>query len=309
MAEFDFNTYLNMKDSLPKQKKEFDVSFFSLADDGDSAVVRFPYTDASQMKWLPTHSINRGNGFAKIACLRSPLDSIDNCPLCASGASTTNRFFCKLLTYEPQPDGTVKPKACVWDRPMSFAEELKGYIDIYKDQFPNMIFMVKRSGKKVDRTTGGRNTKVTYSLTPLPEAIYPSNVYVADFSKFDAVPLENHFYYTKTADEMRTYLATGSFPEVKKETPVPTATPVPNVAVNQTFTPQTEQFQQPVQQAQPQNFANVGFINQAVQNGNQVFTPQSAQYVSPQQMTAQMTADANVVPTTVTAIGTTRYKY
>ena len=135
MAEFDFNTYLNIKDKLPKQKREYDVSFFSLADDGDSAIVRFPYTEVSQMKWLPVHSVNKGSGFSKVACLRSPLDSIDNCPLCAAGMATTNRFFCQLLTYEPQPDGTMKPKACVWDRPMKFAEDLKSYIELYKDQF------------------------------------------------------------------------------------------------------------------------------------------------------------------------------
>ena len=295
MAEFDFNTYLNMKDQLPKQKREYDVSFFSLADDGDSAIVRFPYTDISQMKWLPAHSIPRGNGFAKIACLRSPLDSIDTCPLCASGLTTANRFFCQVLTYEPQTDGTMKPKACVWDRPMNFAEELKGYIEIYKDQFPNMIFMIKRSGKKKD-VTGKTNTKVTYSLTPLPAEIYPANVYVADFSKFAKVPLENHFYYTKTVDEMKTYLSTGSFPEVVKESNTPTG---------QTFTPQTEQVPQ-------QNFANVGFINQAVQNGNQVFTPQSAQYVPPAVgvehpiTQEQLNAQANTVQQTQTS---RRYSY
>ena len=305
--EFDFNNYLAQPSSVtPQAVKQYDVTFFSLPNDGDEAIVRFPYTSLSEFKTVVVHSVKQGNSYRKISCLRNAYDPIDTCPLCASGNNTQLRFFCKLVKYVPNPDGSMKAQACVWDRPMQFAEELKDYVQMYGASLPNMVFKIKRKGAKYSRDT-------VYTLSLPPAEIYPANIYVPDFSGFEKTTIENHFYFNKTADEIKTYLTTGNFPAVvreQKQNNAQTFTPQ-----NQTFTPQSQMANVNVNQSQ-QNFANVDFINQAVQNTNQVFTPQTAQYTPPamgveQPITQeQLNAQANTVQQTVTKAGTSsRYVY
>lgn len=203
MAKFNFN-----EAGMTSGKKEYKVNFFSLKNDGDSTLVRFPYKSTDEFYIESVHTIQVGNYFRDVACLREPNDSVDDCPLCANGTSVTTRFYCHLIEYVTDENGNVVPKARVWKRSLSFARELAGFIKTYGD-LSNIVFSVTRKGKKGDM-------KTTYQLVPMMPQMCDEKIYVKDFSDFNDYKDEEHSFVVKTREEMNEFLKTGEFPRVER---------------------------------------------------------------------------------------------
>lgn len=241
MAKIDFNSYNSYQGggnttNFPR------VNFFSLANDGDEAIVRFPYSDPEEFDLDAVHTVKVGNAFKKVSCLRTAREPLELCPLCARGGESQSkvslRFFCKLVRYIQNENGQLVAQPCVWDRPAALSKTLKSFMDDYGD-LRNMLFKIKRHGAKGDQNT-------TYDILPANQSVYKPEVYAPDFSGFNNFDLSYFFCLKKNADEMNTYLATGSFPEKPRTNggaaPVTSTASAPTSGANtyQTFTPKVE---------------------------------------------------------------------
>ena len=82
MAQLNFNN-IQLSDNNNTQLSN--VSFFSLKNDNDEAIVRFAHDSVDSFELLTTHDISYNGKFRKINCIRTPKEPLENCPLCASG--------------------------------------------------------------------------------------------------------------------------------------------------------------------------------------------------------------------------------
>lgn len=181
------------------------VSYFYLADDGDTALVRFNIANIDDLKVTSRHSITLNGKRRNVECIRNYNDPVDTCPLCASGSKPTFRVYIELLSYKIE-NGKVTSEAGVWDQPARFRETLKSYFMDYGD-LRNIIFKLTRHGRKGD-------TNTTYSLIVANPQIYKNEDYVADFSAFDTFDINRSMVLNKSAEELQYYVENGAFPEV-----------------------------------------------------------------------------------------------
>lgn len=196
MAQITYNDVISQPDGY--------IGFFSLPHDGDSAIVRFMQNDVSDFTILTRHEVGQGKDYRTVDCLRNPHDPVDVCPFCASNVKLAQRFYVKLLRYDTDENGGIVITPCVWERSTRFATTLKGYIDNY-GPLQNIVCKIIRKGT-------GLNTQ--YEIIPnLSPEIYRPDIYVAKPELFDGYTVVGNAVAAKTADEMRTYLATGRFPE------------------------------------------------------------------------------------------------
>lgn len=140
-------------------------SFFSLADDGDKAIVRFYHKDLKDMDVIPVHRVEVDKRSRNVACLRSPDSAKSECPFCESGLSVSVRVYLRLLVYTQDKDGyyTGAPECMIWERGASMRKQLSSLINRYgKNGFMNKVFEIERCGKKGDQ-------KTTYQIYPVDD--------------------------------------------------------------------------------------------------------------------------------------------
>jgi hypothetical protein len=190
--------------------------FFNLADDGDRAVVRFYHNNGDDIEKIPVHTVTVGDKTVKVACLRSPDESVDVCPLCEEGNLVSPRMYIKVLVYKQDEAGyyTRKPELQVWERGKGFRKQIQSIINRYASgnkSLMDTVFEIERSGKKGD-------TKTMYNIYKMDEledneCILPEEDEIEDFSALGSLVAD------KTENELIEYLNTGKFPqaEVKKE--------------------------------------------------------------------------------------------
>lgn len=184
------------------------VSFFTLKNDGDEALVRILYDNTSEFEIFAVHEvevpINGSKRRRKISCLRNPQDSIDMCPLCAAGNSTKNSFFIKMLQYTQNEQGQIQVTPVIWERSISYATKLKNLLDEY-GPLSDCIFKIKRSG-----AAGSRDT--TYEFFFGNPKMYPNEVFVKDTSGFDNYKILGTLVQDRTYDDIMTFVNAGNFP-------------------------------------------------------------------------------------------------
>ena len=204
--QMSYEEYL--KATEKKQNNNFNSvslpSYFSLKDDGDTAIVRFNISKIEDINVTIKHMVRVGGKLRSIECLRMPNESEDKCPLCASGNKANTRIYIKLLSYENEGDKVIC-KPCVWEQSLSFRNLLKSYIMDYGD-LRNTIFKITRNGKKGD-------TQTRYSLIPANPQIYREENYPKDFSSFDSFDLNKYMLLKKSKEELIYLVENGTFPE------------------------------------------------------------------------------------------------
>lgn len=149
----------------------------------------------------------------KISCLNEVGSYSDDCPLCkavAAGDTSIGKakkqvFVQMMCAYIDKDSNSIaKAQPVIWERPAGFVNDLKAKIRDYGD-LKELVFKVTRLGVAGD-------TKTSYSIDFLP--LYNKPEYVpADFSAFTNFNIAKHSYWVKTAEEIETFLSTGSFPE------------------------------------------------------------------------------------------------
>lgn len=172
--------------------------YFSLSDDGDTAMVRFMYNGIEDIDGYAVHKVNVDGRDCYVNCLRSYSDPLDACPLCEARHKIQAKFFIPLYMMD---SGEVK----VWERGQTFYSKLT---ELCSAHTPLVSYPVEieRNGARGDKNT----TYETYVqdsdgtlLEDLPEVPNPLGTIIQD----------------RTYDELVTFVQTGSF-EVGDNNPV-----------------------------------------------------------------------------------------
>ena len=219
MARLSFDTAVSTMNNSDTNNNT--VGFLSLKNDGDEAIVRIMHDSVNDFDIVTLHPITLGGKFRSVSCVRNdPREPVDNCPLCKNGTKIQSRIFIHMIQYTTNAQGQIEAKPVVWERPVSYATKLKNDIAEY-GPLSSCIFKVKRNGKAGDKNT-------TYELklgnpNMYNEASYPKidNAF-ANYSACGTIVMD------KTYDEISEFLATGNFPESKKESTT-NQTNTPNV--------------------------------------------------------------------------------
>lgn len=182
------------------------VNFFSLADDGDEAIVRFLVDDVSDFDIVSVHEEMVAGKRRKVDCLRTPREPLDKCPLCYAGHKTSQRFFIHLLQYFKNPDtGEIEVVPCVWERSTAYCTTLKNLIEEY-GPLSESIFKIRRNGAKGDMQT-------TYSIMFGNPNIYKEEFYPKNVEAFENFSVLNTIVLSKTENDMEYFLNCGEFPQ------------------------------------------------------------------------------------------------
>lgn len=182
MAQFSYEKYAAQQQARGASSNNGgangpEVHFMNeyLKNDGDVAVVRFPYTSMSDINFETTHAITfPGKKYpSRVRCAG------DNCQFCAQGVKVDTRFFAKALVYVVDEAGNIKIINTVWDRPSAFADiDIKNLIQEYGD-LSQQLFKIKRNGT-------GTATRYTISII-MNATVYNPAVYKADFTELNKV--------------------------------------------------------------------------------------------------------------------------
>ena len=213
MSRYSYETYAEMQkaNAQAKTKKLSKVGYFKLSD-GEEAIVRFNIASPADLEIVTTHTVKVNDRFRNVSCLRDSVkESLDKCPLCASGVETKTRVYVKLLRYNIDELGKVTSvDSVVANFPKRYADNLNTLIQEYDDLRPQIF--------KIERTGSDKNT--TYTIVyGNPIKYSEANGFVKDFSDFEGFDLVPHSFIERSKEDIETYLATGDFPmPVRKET-------------------------------------------------------------------------------------------
>lgn len=247
MAQFSYENYAAQQEARKANSNNAngglgpEVHFMNefLKNDGDVAVVRFPYHTMNDIVFETTHAVTfPGKKYpSRVRCAGN------GCRFCADGNKVDTRFFAKLIVYVVDENtGEVKLLNGVWDRPSAFADiDIKNLMQEYGD-ISQHLFKIKRNGS-------GTATRYTISII-MNTTVYNPAVYKADFSEIEKVDpvkilsksiaqyneaLNPSAANTAPVTQPQTSVATSAAPAA----PVDTATSY--AAVNQTVSAATTQ--------------------------------------------------------------------
>lgn len=133
--------------------------FFTLADDGDRAVVTFLYDDpdGEDIDYFVVHEVQIDGKRRYVNCNAIGDDGEriheDNCPLCANGYPRIEKLFLQLYNHDT---GKVE----TWDRGRSYVAKIVTYVNKF-GRLVTQPFEIVRSGRKGD-------TNTTYEFLPEP---------------------------------------------------------------------------------------------------------------------------------------------
>lgn len=236
------------------------TNFLSLANDGDSAVIRFAYNSLDDIIVDTIHEVQDNEGKRKvIGCLRPDNSApFSLCPLCNSGNPLRKSAYLSVFN---QDAGEMQ----IWQRSGGFFEgTLKPLFEEYKDTpLYSVPFKVKRNGAKGDPRT-------TYSVIPLP---VDGTTLEQLGEPIDAV--EQGIVKELSFEEMESFVRTGILPSNNQNNNAPSGIqPRGNGYQNFGQPANVENYNQPQQgygapmpqQGYPQN--NYGYQPQAPANNN-----------------------------------------
>lgn len=190
MGRVSFNEFDNYKSEGTK------ASFFKLADDKDTAQVRFMYNGIEDVEGVAVHTVDvEGSKYGQdVNCLRAYNEPLDECPLCKSGLKPKVKIF--VPVYNVDTD-----EVQIWTRPKSYGNKLSSLCSRYgkKGNFVNNVFEIERIGAHGDKQTTYNEYLVDTDdteLEDLPEAPDPIGTAAWD----------------KSFDELEYYVKHGCFP-------------------------------------------------------------------------------------------------
>ena len=200
---------ISYADVKVNESGDYSVGFFSLKHDGDEAIVRILCDSLADLDIMTVHPVTVGQSAfpnREVSCLRTPHDPLEMCPLCASGEKVKQRVYIKMLQYDPN---THQPSAVVWNRPAGqYVPKLKSYIDNY-GPLSQIMCKIIRHGSGLD---------TTYDIIPnLNPQQYTLDTYKLDASDFEDFKVLGRMVLDKDANEIKTFIQTGQFPQKQNE--------------------------------------------------------------------------------------------
>ena len=217
MSTFSYSAY---QETVAKAKagtvsSSVKVGFFKLKNDQDEALVRINVSSLDELQFATVHQLGAAQKWMKISCLNPVGSYTDNCPLCKKvaegdtsiGKAAKRVYVQMLVSYKDAATGGYTPAIpVIWERPAGFSREIATLLKDYGNLREHVL--------KVTRQGGAGDMKTTYSISYIPMYDKPETV-STDFSAFTNFNIAKHSYWEKTLEEIETFLATGSFPEVE----------------------------------------------------------------------------------------------
>lgn len=193
------------------------VSFFSLKDDGEEAIVRFMHDTTDSFDIFQTHTIRVNGKFKQINCLRNPSDPVEKCPFCRYNSTNpssneyklSNCIIIHMLQYTKDQSGNIICSPVIWQRALSYAHKLSNFIDNY-GPLSDIICKIIRRGKRGDLST-------TYEIIPnLSKMVFPDNLYIKDDSAFKNFNSLGIAVLNKSYDDIEYFINNDEFPDVSQ---------------------------------------------------------------------------------------------
>lgn len=235
MAQFNYEQYAAQQaarktsgNNQSSESSRTEVHFFGefMKNDGDVAVVRFPYKAMSEVMFETTHLVDYpGRKFkTRVSC------GGDSCPICNQGVKIDSRCFVKGLIYVADDSGKMTRYNAVWDRPAPFADiEIKNLINEYGD-LTTCLFKIRRTGS-------GTATRYTISIVLPNNSIYNDATCPADFAELEKVDPSK--ILCKTVAQLNAALNPDANKASQAPQPIesaPAATVTPQPAATPTYT-------------------------------------------------------------------------
>lgn len=142
------------------------LGWFSLKDDGDTAMVRILHGDDEDLDVFEVHKIEIDGYEQKVQCLG------DNCPLCANGNSKSLRTWVQLLNLDEKDKDKQHQ---IWERGLNDIKALLGLIE-ENGNLNNRNYKIKRNGKK-----GSNKTTYQYFNKDKEDMVMPERMKVLGF--------------------------------------------------------------------------------------------------------------------------------
>ena len=163
---------------------------FKLAKAGDSANVRFLHSSKDTIEVVKTHWVQKGDTWKHFKCLG------ENCPACEYGNAARERAYIRLFNYDTN-------EVEVWDRTNNkkFMDSLAQISDDWGG--------LNATAMKIFRES---DEFPTYTVTSLPPNKYPPT----------SVAIDEKIAYrmvgSRSAEDIKEFLATGVMPQKKQRT-------------------------------------------------------------------------------------------
>jgi hypothetical protein len=222
MANFTYEQYQNVvsKAQSGAANTGIKVGFFKLKNDQDEALIRINVNSMEDLQFATVHQLGAAQRWMKVGCLNPVGSYSDNCPLCSAvaagntsiGKASKKVYVQMLASYKDAATGQFSAAVpVIWERPAGFATEIAGKLRDY-GPLTERVFKITRNG-------AANSMQTTYAISYIPVYDKPEAV-PADFSAFNNFNIAKHSFWEKSAEDMNTFLATGSFPEyVKNQAP------------------------------------------------------------------------------------------
>lgn len=218
------------------------VAYFSLANNGDEAIVRFMFDSVEEFDVIDVHTAQVNGKSRKVNCIREATGDLSDCPFCDAQKPLQRRFYIHLLEYTRNERGEIVSTPKVWERSSAYITTLKNLCQEYSPLSDN-IFKIKRNG-----AAGSVDT--TYDILFANPNTYPVTIYKKDSEAFKDIKALGTCVFDYTYDQLKNLLETGSI----TGTPTPInndsstlATPVNPTAnysqdMNTSFTPRSYDY-------------------------------------------------------------------
>lgn len=170
------------------------AGYFSLKDDGDSAIVRFMYNSLDDIEGYAVHRLEFGDKFRYVGCLREYNDPMEKCPLCANRNLQQAKFY--FSVYDAEND-----EVRIWERGKQILKTLVPVLEQINGPICGTPIKITRHGK-----AGDQYTKYDFelleadgcTLEDLPDPINPTEKIILSYS----------------FDELNDYVMTGKLPNL-----------------------------------------------------------------------------------------------
>ena len=213
MGQISFNEWSRATSERENNNNNNGVSFFSLQNDGDEAIVRIMHDDTASFRMYDVHDRMKIDGkFKNVSCLRAPTDPVDTCPLCSANKQRKSKIYINMIRYFTDENGKIIAKPVVWERADSYANKLKGLIDEY-GPLSESIFKIKRNGAKGSLET-------TYDIYYCNPKVYTDAIYPMVDTPFNTWSALGTMIVTKSYEELASLVAselTASTPSVESQ--------------------------------------------------------------------------------------------
>lgn len=170
------------------------VSYFSLKNDGDEAIVRIMHDSTRDFDIVNTHRVTIDGRPRAVGCNRDSREDLSKCPLCSAGVPVNKRMYIHLIEYVRDENGKITPMLKVWERAASYAYIIRDYINDY-GPLSECLLKIRRQG-----AAGSRDT--SYNITYCRPEVYKNEVYPKVPGAFDNYKAEGNAVLSKTYEEL-----------------------------------------------------------------------------------------------------------